>query len=421
MSDGVVQLAPDGAGKKVDTSELVVSAQTVERQRVVLGDDSAAAGLAKVQNAAPGSTDYGLTVRQAGVSANNAESPTTTQATFNGSGSSTTFALTSNMKSVSVSFTGNYSATPAFLISFDASNPSNWVDAFAYWRDSNSASTNNVGYDLAHFCGLTNGTTGGVAYAEIPIPSGATFLKVYQSSFTSGVATVKITPTTMQSQMPMAQMVTGALANNTQSMAFASVRPVIVGGLQGTGNTAVVPFTADSNGRQYAVGPAANGAALVGNPLRIGGSDGTNIRDLSVDSTGKLQMALTAGTTLAGDTGVQYRANATGAASNKHLISAATTNSTVVKASPGRLVGWSIANTNAAFRYVKLHNATSAPTAGAGVVMTLAIPPNFVAQMALDGGVAFTTGIGLTATTGSADADTAAVGAGDLIIELFYA
>jgi len=48
MADGVIQVAPDSTGKKVDTSELTVNAQTVERQRVVLADPTSPTGLAPV-------------------------------------------------------------------------------------------------------------------------------------------------------------------------------------------------------------------------------------------------------------------------------------------------------------------------------------------------------------------------------------
>jgi hypothetical protein len=41
--------------------------------------------------------------------------------------------------------------------------------------------------------------------------------------------------------------------------------------------------------------------------------------------------------------------------------------------------------------------------------------------MKLEGGIAFATGIGLTTVTGSTDADTTAVGAGDIVGELFFA
>lgn len=132
-------------------------------------------------------------------------------------------------------------------------------------------------------------------------------------------------------------------------------------------------------------------------------------------------VGLSAGTTLIGDVGTQYRANATGAASGSHIVSAATTNATIVKGSAGRVVGWSLANTTASFRYVKLHNQTTTPTAGSGVVRTIAIPPNAVSNIHLDGGIAFSTGIGLTIVTGSADADATAVGVGDVVGDLYFA
>jgi hypothetical protein len=130
---------------------------------------------------------------------------------------------------------------------------------------------------------------------------------------------------------------------------------------------------------------------------------------------------LAAGTNLAGDVGQQYRANATGAASGTHIVSAATTNATIVKGSPGRVIGWSLANTNAAWRYVKLHNQTTTPTAGTGVVRTIAIPPNNVNTFNIEGGIAFSTGIGLTTVTGAADADTTGVGLNDIVGDLFFA
>jgi hypothetical protein len=131
--------------------------------------------------------------------------------------------------------------------------------------------------------------------------------------------------------------------------------------------------------------------------------------------------ALDAGTNLMGDVGVQYRANATGASSRSHLVSGASTNSTVIKASAGRVVGWQVSNTNASWRYVKLHNQTTAPTAGAGVVQTIAVPPNTTVNYSQAGGIAFTTGIAMTTVQGALDNDTVAVGATDLIIDIFFA
>jgi hypothetical protein len=55
------------------------------------------------------------------------------------------------------------------------------------------------------------------------------------------------------------------------------------------------------------------------------------------------------------------------------------------------------------------------------VVRTIGIPPNGVADFVLEGGIAFSTGIGLTIVTGSADADATAVAAGDVVGDLFFA
>jgi hypothetical protein len=103
-----------------------------------------------------------------------------------------------------------------------------------------------------------------------------------------------------------------------------------------------------------------------------------------------------------------------------HLISAATTNATNVKASAGQVYGWSIFNTNAATRYVKLHNTAGTPTAGSAVVYTIAIPPSGGSNMDISCGLAFATGIAFTTVTGVADSDSAAVGANDLIINIHF-
>ena len=66
MADDIVQLAPDGTGKKADMSSLTVGANTVYRQRMNLADPTVAAALALVMNSAPAGTEYGLVVRQAG-------------------------------------------------------------------------------------------------------------------------------------------------------------------------------------------------------------------------------------------------------------------------------------------------------------------------------------------------------------------
>jgi hypothetical protein len=132
-------------------------------------------------------------------------------------------------------------------------------------------------------------------------------------------------------------------------------------------------------------------------------------------------MQLTNGSSLIGDVGVQYRNNHLGAASVHHIVAAATANPSNVKNSAGRLVGYDLSNITAAWRYVKLHNTTSAPTPGVGVVMTIGIPPNGKAVGNLDGGIGFSTGIGRTVVTGAADADATATAVNDVVGDLFFA
>ena len=62
MTDQYVQVNADGVGKKVDTTELTVGANTVERQRIHLAG-GAADELADVKNAAPSISAYGLVAR----------------------------------------------------------------------------------------------------------------------------------------------------------------------------------------------------------------------------------------------------------------------------------------------------------------------------------------------------------------------
>jgi hypothetical protein len=102
-------------------------------------------------------------------------------------------------------------------------------------------------------------------------------------------------------------------------------------------------------------------------------------------------------------------------------LSAASTNATSVKGSAGQVFGWYLYNANAAVRYLKLYNKATSPTVGTDTpVMTIPIPPGAGANVEFSHGIAFATGIGLALTTGVADADTAAVAANEIIVNLFY-
>lgn len=154
----------------------------------------------------------------------------------------------------------------------------------------------------------------------------------------------------------------------------------------------------------------------------VTGTATVNMRASDAQTLVSLDAPLPASTNAIGDVGIQYRANATGAASISQLIAGASTNATVVKASAGRLLGFVVTNNATAVRYLKFHNQATSPTAGTGVVQTYGIPPNGgTVAISIPGGVAFSTGIALTTVTGPTAADTTAVAANDLVGTIHFA
>lgn len=116
---------------------------------------------------------------------------------------------------------------------------------------------------------------------------------------------------------------------------------------------------------------------------------------------------------------VQVVPATSGGLTKYHLVSAASTNATNVKASAGQLCGWYIYNSNAAVRKVAFHDTSGTPTAGASVYFSFPIPPGGGANTFTDHCIPFSSGIGITAVTGLADSDATAVAANDLVINLF--
>lgn len=166
------------------------------------------------------------------------------------------------------------------------------------------------------------------------------------------------------------------------------------------------------SGADQVGGPLATPVQIMGGSTAVTGTITANI------GTG----ALAAGTNAIGDVGIQYRTSTTGAASFATLVSAATTNATIIKGTPGRLLGYCLTNNATAVRYVKFHNQTTLPTAGTGAIHPVGIPPNGgKVFMHYPGGVAFATGIGITTVTGAAAADNTAVALNDIVGTIHFA
>lgn len=113
--------------------------------------------------------------------------------------------------------------------------------------------------------------------------------------------------------------------------------------------------------------------------------------------------------------------NTTTGLTTYHLVSAASTNATNIKASAGAVYGWHVYNSNIMARKVAFHNTAGTPTAGASVFFSVVLAPNSSVSVFVPHGIVFSTGIGITAVTGLADSDATGVASTDLIINIWYA
>jgi len=92
----------------------------------------------------------------------------------------------------------------------------------------------------------------------------------------------------------------------------------------------------------------------------------------------------------------------------------------LVQGARTRLGGYYVSNTGAATAFLKFYDKATAGAATDTPVMTLAIPAASAANLMLGPGVQFDLGLSVRAVTGVADADTTAVGANEVIVNLFY-
>lgn len=166
-------------------------------------------------------------------------------------------------------------------------------------------------------------------------------------------------------------------------------------------------------------------AAAVSRPVALSTEDLAAITGMSGKlpaSLGQKAMAASMAVALASDqsavpTTPGASAATGGIASTSRIVSAAaSTNATSAKASAGRVYAIQGYNAAATVRYLKLYNKASAPTVGTDVpVKTLALPPGAGFAFDFPIGYSFATGIAYALTTGSADNDTGALTAGDIL------
>lgn len=243
--------------------------------------------------------------------------------------------------------------------------------------------------------------------------------------------------------------------DNTNAAAQAMVVvDATTGAEKGTAAAPIVVSGGTGSSANQVQGTGAAGAAAVGNPVGVGGVYNSTVPTLTNGQRGDVQLTTgssvrsalavirSSGADAQSNTGIGYcwddTSNATGnrailaaagyvfngaswdrlkkpSAVSRIASSANSTNATVVKASAGDVFSVTAYNSNAAARYLKLYNKATAPTVGTDTpVMTIPMPPMAAVNINLQS-MYFATGIGLALTTGAADSDTGAVGAGDIL------
>lgn len=101
--------------------------------------------------------------------------------------------------------------------------------------------------------------------------------------------------------------------------------------------------------------------------------------------------------------------------------SAATTNGTVVKATAGTVYGVTVSNSGASPRYVKLYNSTTVTVGTTTPTLAITVYAGDSTRVEFGPlGARHTTGICLAITGAAADADTTAIGAGEVKVVLSY-
>ncbi len=129
----------------------------------------------------------------------------------------------------------------------------------------------------------------------------------------------------------------------------------------------------------------------------------------TISPSNPLPVTLAAGATASGS--IPYK-----------LISANSTNATIVKAGLSQVKGIQVYNLNAAARFLKIYNKATAPTVGTDTPVKIIVIPgntagagsNVVTDISLSLGLAF------ALTTGVADADTGVVEANQIVVNIDY-
>lgn len=111
---------------------------------------------------------------------------------------------------------------------------------------------------------------------------------------------------------------------------------------------------------------------------------------------------------------------ADGHSSTFHLISAASTNGTIVRGTAGAIGQIVVSNNAATASYFKLYNSATVTVGTTTPVLTALVPPGGTVVLGGNSPIRCATGVCIGLTKGIAVADTAAVGASEMAVSIFY-
>lgn len=196
----------------------------------------------------------------------------------------------------------------------------------------------------------------------------------------------------------------------------------------GDGSQTIGALTANQsvNLAQVAGATTATGHGTASGAVRVElPTDGTGVLAgvttvTTVSAVTAITNALPAGTNNIGQ--VCLAPQTSGGLSTYSVISsgAANQDSAAVKGSAGQVYGYSLFNTTASARYVKLYNKASGATSADTPVRRIYLPPTGGVDRSEPNGIAFGTGICIRITTGAADSDTGACSANDVLANIDY-
>jgi hypothetical protein len=235
--------------------------------------------------------------------------------------------------------------------------------------------------------------------------SGATVILFYGIAVNSGVGLLRANMTSYTSGGPVVYTIEGSTVAppflaNTVGAPGAAIPPsaLQVGGNDGTDIRAL---STDSSGRVNVVGPAAAGAVPVGNPVLAAGYDGTDVRTILTDTSGRVIGEITDGTN--GIVGVAPASTAP-VATQPALVVALSPNSQPYTDSSPATQNITAQDTNTTSTTVANGQTffTGTPTAGSAATFTLASQETVTVQVtgtwtgtlqaesSMDGGTTYT-------------------------------